>query len=234
MTRIDLTTRELHGLIAPVLPHVSTDPELPLLNALHIEIASDVLYCAATDRYTMAVTRHALDDPADDVTILVDRADAAAMLKLYTFTKDDDPELTIIIDEVTVPVDKGLSVNKLAWRVDAQDGTRLVLHDRSVAGVALPVKDWRKHIGKALHRPMQPAAPALILTPSFLPRWAKAAGKGERLLTFLGPEPTDPILVTVENHFVGLWMPCNHLDSENGRDLLDGNPWRDEIAEVIA
>jgi hypothetical protein len=232
VTRIDLTTRDLHGLIAPVLPHVSTDPELPLLNALHIEISGGVLYCAATDRFTLAVTRHLLDDVADDVTILVDRADAAAMLKLFTFTKDDDPELTIIIDQVTVPAG-AKSYKALAWRVDASDGTRLVLHDRSVAGVERPMKNWRALVGAALHRPQKPASPTLILTPSFLPRWAKAAGKGERLTAFIGPEPTDPILVTVEQHFVGLWMPVNHLDAD-GRDLLEGNPWRDEIAEVTS
>lgn len=33
MSRIDLTTRELHELVAPVLPHASTDKDLPELGS---------------------------------------------------------------------------------------------------------------------------------------------------------------------------------------------------------
>jgi hypothetical protein len=228
VTRIDLTTSELHGLIAPVMPHTATtnDPDLSCIN---IEVRDNVLHAVASDRFTLAATRHPLDDPADDLNLLIDRADAAAMLKLFTFTKDEDPPLTLIIDKFPVPVGGGATLDSLGLRVDAEDGTRLVLHDRTAIGKQWPMAAWRTHIGKAIHRPHAPANPALLLTPAFMPRWAKAAGKGERIMAFVGPEPTSAILVVVEDHFIGLWLPCSHLDSDKGAGLLHGNPWLDEL-----
>lgn len=229
MTRIDLTTRELHALIQPVLPHTSAEKDQPQLGCVCVEARDSVLTAVASDRYSLAATRHPLDEFAEDFLILIDRSDAAAMLKLFTYNKDVDPKLTVIVDEIRIPVSGTQSVNGRGLRIDSEDGTRLILHDRSIAGEPWPMAGWRKHIGKVVHRPQTTASPSLILTPALMPRWAKAAGKGERLMAFVDPKSTDPILVTVEHHFVGLWLPAGHLDSDKGEDLLDGNPWRDEL-----
>lgn len=226
MTRIDLTTRELHGLIAPVIPHASTDAELPQLNTVHLQVRGNVLYAVATDRFTMAATRLALHDPVDDFDVTIDRADAAAMLRLFTFSKEDDPNLTLIIDKFPIPISPGTTLDGLGLRIDGEDGTRLVLHDRGAADVK-PFAKWQELIGSVVHRENVPATPALILTPSFLPRWTKAAGKGERLTVFVGPEQGDPILFTVEDHFVGIWKPATHLEEPTA--TLADNPWRAEL-----
>lgn len=224
MTRIDLTTRELHELVAPVLPHASTDKELPELGVIRVEVRDSVVYAVATDRYTMAVTRHRVFDTADDTVISIDRSDAAAMLKLFKYTKDDDPQLKLVIDKVPVPVhDRGGSVNGLGLTVQSEDGNKLILHGH--AGEILDT--WRARLGGIIHREQKPAAPALFLTPSFLPRWTKAARKGERLSVFIGADPIDPIVIRVENHFIGVWMPAGHLDA--GEDLLSDSPWCREL-----
>ena len=220
-----MTTRDLHQLIAPVLPHVSTDASIPELNVVRIETNGATMHAVATDRATMAATRQPVGF-TDDVVIHIDRTDAAALLKLFTFTKEEDPDLTLILDQVSVPVGN-TSLSALALRIDSQDGTRLVLHDRRVPGQPNALDGWRKVIGRVLHRKQTVAAPALLLTPAALPRWAKAAAKGERLTIFCGPDPADSILVTVEQHFVGVWIPAGHLDS--GGDLLDDSPWRREL-----
>ena len=228
MTRIDITTRDLHQLIAPVLPHASTDASIPELNAVRVETRGATMHAVATDRVTMAATRLQVG-LVDDCVIHVDRADCLAMLKLFTFTKEEDPDLVLTLDQVTVPVGN-TSLSALALRIDSQDGTRLVLHDRRVPGQPNALDGWRKVIGRVLHREQTVGAPALLLTPAILPRWSKAAGKGERLTVFCGPDPSDSILVTVESHFIGVWTPAGHLDA--GGDLLDGNPWRDELPRL--
>jgi hypothetical protein len=224
MTRIDLTTRELHDLITPVLPHTGTDPDVPELGVIRLEARAHVLYAVATDRYTLAVVRHPLDDPADDVTIGIDRSDAAAMLKLFKHTKNDDPQLRVVIDQVPVPVnDRGDTVRSLGLTVDSEDGTRLVLHGHPQTIQA----GWRKLLRNVVERPNVPATPALFLTPTYLPRWTKAARKGERLSVFIGPDPTDPLLVVVEHRFIGIWMPAGHLDAG---EHMSATPWLAELA----
>jgi len=61
---------------------------------------------------------------------------------------------------------------------------------------------------------------------AYLPRWTKAARKGERLSVFIGPDPTDPLLVVVEHRFIGVWMPAGHLDA----DEISASPWLAELA----
>ncbi|MGP4092992.1 hypothetical protein [Nonomuraea sp. KM90] len=230
MTRIDLTTRDLHALIAPVLPHACTSADLPELNVVRFETSGSTVHAIATDRVTMAATRQPVGF-TDDVVIHIDRTDAAAMLKLFKFTKEEDPSLVLVLDQVSVPLEH-TSISALALRIDSEDGTRLVLHDRRVPGQPTALDGWRKILGRVLHRQQSVGAPALLLTPAMLPRWSKAAGKGERLTVFCGPDPSDQLLITVEQHFVGVWTPAGHLDADG--DLLDGNPWRDELPMPIS
>jgi hypothetical protein len=225
MTRIDMTTRELHELIAPVLPHTGTDPEVPELMVIRLEVRGDTLYAVASDRYTLAVTRHRTYDDAGDTVMAIERGDAAAMLKLFKHGKDTDPQLKLVIDKVPTPINpRGDSVMSLGLTVDSEDGNRLVLHGHEAAALGT----WRQLIRKAATRPLVPAAPNLFLTPPYLPRWTRAAKKGERLSISIGPEATDPILVQVEHRFIGLWMPAGHLDAG---DEPPANPWLAELSD---
>jgi DNA polymerase III sliding clamp (beta) subunit (PCNA family) len=107
MTRIDLTTREWHDLLKPVLPHACTDAEVPEICVVRLEGRDRIVYAVATDRYTLAATRHRLDGPCEDFVVTIDRADAAAMLRLFTYGKDYDPQLRITVGPVHVPIGGG-------------------------------------------------------------------------------------------------------------------------------
>jgi hypothetical protein len=61
VTRIDLTTREWHELIKPVIPHASTDPDERELAVIRVEGADRAFYAVATDRRTLAAERHPLN-----------------------------------------------------------------------------------------------------------------------------------------------------------------------------
>ena len=224
MTRVDMTTRQWHELIMPVLPHVSTDDEVPEICVVRIEGSGRIVNAVGTDRYTLAATRHVLDEPCDEFAVHVDKADATAMLKLFAYTKDLDPRLRIVVGKAPLPVsDRGDTVSVLSVTVESEDGTRLVIRDRP-GGLG----GWRKTLAALVHRDLAPAADRLLLMPGQLGRWAAAARKGDRLMVFAGPEIGDAILVLAEDHFAGAWMPASHIDGDSD-DLLSDSPWWSEL-----
>lgn len=230
-----MTTREWHRLIAPVIKHVSTDKDLPELHAVRLELGAQALYAIATDRYTLAAERHVLD-PADrygapyPVVVHLDAKELDASLKLFTFSKDSDPTLSVTIDETSVPISvagEPGSVHRLAVTVQQiGEGTRLVLHDHrdpSRDGLA----KWRKQLYQAMTRPHGRVLEGLALSAMLMGRWASAAAPGERLTVYSGAKPGDPLLITVEHRFAGLWVVQQYL--EGPRKTLAELPWRGEL-----
>lgn len=235
MSRIDMTTRELHGLLAPVLPHVCTDPELPQLCVVRIEVQRGIAYACATDRITLAAARLRLDGHPDDMTIHIGATEAANVLRLFRFDKDNDPRLRITVDQMTISHngrDRGLMA--LGLQIDAEDGTRLVLHDRRDPLQANALDNWRNVLGKAVHRDhKRPAVPSLLIWPGVLARWGKSAAKGDRFVMLPGAKPGEPVLVVVEDHFIAIWAPLQHLDGDAAAQLKD-NPWVGELPAPLA
>ena len=222
-TRIDLTSSELHALIAPVLPHAATDKERPELGVVHLEARAGVLHAVATDRYTLAATRHPVGADLDDFTLTIERADAANLLKLFKSTKTNDPQLVVVVDQMPIPGDAG-SAYGLGIKIDSETGKRLVLHDQGNPDRIFT--KWRGILANLLARPIAPATPALVLTPWTSPRW-KAIG-GVYMNVFPGPTMRDPVLVTAGDSFIGMWMPVRHDGDEPDR-MLAGNPWLQDL-----
>lgn len=237
MTRIDMTTREWHELVKPVLPHTINDKDFPELDVVRIEAGHAALYAVATDRYTLAAERWepaagTLNGNAGQVVHL-DAREVAASLKLFTHTKDEDPLLHVIIDTAAIPISvvgRPASVNRLAVTVQqVGEGTRLMLHD-----VRDPSRDplagWRKTLRATMERPQGGKLDGLDLHAGMMSRWTAAARKGERLTMYTGPEPGDPLLITVEKHFAGVWAVQRYLDGP-GKVLAD-LPWHEELGPV--
>ena len=140
----------------------------------------------------------------------------------------------MIIDTGIVPVSvagHAATVPVLTVTVrHAAEGTRLVLHDVRDPSRD-PLASWRKNLHAAPTRPPGRALEGMDLHAGQLARWASAARHGERLTVFSGPEPGDVLLITVEQHFAGLWALATYLDGP--AKTLDELPWRDELAEGI-
>jgi hypothetical protein len=235
VTRIDMTAREWHGLIRPVLPHAGTDKEYPALGVVRLELAAHAVYAAATDRYTIGAERwpYPASGPLFSQTVHLSLQDAKASLTLFPFSKDHDPELQVIVDTslraVTV-VGQARSVAQLTVTIEADDGTRVIFHD-----VRDPSRDplagWRKSIHEAMARPAGRELDGLDVLGGSLARFAAAVRKGERLTVYTGPEPGDPILFCVEHHFAGLLAAQQYLDGPARR--RDDLPWQHELTDGI-
>lgn len=232
--RIDMTTREWHELVKPVLPHVLADAELPELANIRIEPARSAVIAVATDKYTLAAERHALEDPlpydGEEYRPAHIRAtEVTASLKLFPYSKDYDPPLRLTIDRVPFPVTvagQGRHIDRLAVTIQAQDGTRLVMHDHRDP-TRDPMINWRRNLATALARSMDHDAPALYLQPSYLARWAAACRKGERLSVFTGTEGDEMLLIAAGDHFLGAWKPVSYLETPT--TALADSAWHSEL-----
>jgi hypothetical protein len=234
VTRIDMTAREWHGLIRPVLPHASTDKEHPALGVVRLELAARAVYAVATDRYTLAAERWPYDTGQDTpLRVHLSLQDARASLALFRYSKDDDPPLRVIVDTEPVSVTivgQSRAVSHPRVTIEADDGTRAVFRD-----VRDPSRDplagWRKSIHEAMTRPDGRELDGLDVLGGSLARFASAARKGERLTVWTGPEPGDPVLFCVEEHFAGLLSVQQYLDMPGRR--RDDLPWRRELIEGL-
>lgn len=229
MTRITLPTSALHDLIVPVLPHAAVKDDFALFNTVRLEITNDTLYAAASDRYTVAVSRRPLDDPTPDAAITVPRDLAANALKTFKFSRDEDPALTLDIDD-RLRIDDttaGVRLDIPAAITEPEPGAAPVTV--TAANFVLP---WRQLLGKVLHRSRASTASGVGLNPAFAKRWDAARRYGVPLRFLPGPRSTDAVLVVAGEHFAGLWMPVRVSQNEDGpADWLKDTPWCDEIAK---
>ncbi len=226
-----MTTREWHSLIGPVLPHALNDKEEPHLSVVRIEPAERVIYAVATDRYTMAAERFLLPDSARlydaPGPVHIRSADAAVSLKLFAYSKDEDPRLRVTIDRAPVPVSVGggqAVISHMAMTLESDDGTRLVLHDQRDPS-ADPLGTWREKLARMWARPLA-NSPTLSLSAIHLAKWGKSVRKGERLTIYSGKDGA-PLLILVEDHFAGMWVQVRYLDGPE--KILAESPWLGEL-----
>ncbi|WP_375127571.1 hypothetical protein [Nonomuraea sp. GTA35] len=194
------------------------------MGVIRVEVRDGILYAIATDRYTMAATRHRLQESTADTEIAIGVADAAALMKVFKYTQKDDPWLTLAVGKVEAetvldPADRP------ALTVTAKDGNTLVLNGRE----ALPLASWRTYIGKAIHREQQPVNPNLALTLTLMSRWLKATRNGAWLTFSIGAGKRDTVLVRAGDHFIGIWAP---ITWRREFDLTD-SPWCKELPPEV-
>lgn len=236
--RIDMATSEWHQLVKPVLPHTLKDSDFPELSHVRVEAGGQALYAVATDRYTLGAERHPLGiadrlRPQPPVHVLA--TDVKASLTLFSYTKDADPALSVTIDTVTIPSEvmgQHSAYSSMAVTLTSGDGSKMVMHDRRMPHRD-PLERWQRLLAAAMGRQQGGTLSGMDLSPDHLGRWAPAVRAGERLTLWTGPRRKDVILVTVDEHFAGLWAPNLWSSAENPA-MPDpaGLPWLAELDGV--
>jgi DNA polymerase III sliding clamp (beta) subunit (PCNA family) len=122
-TRVTLASAELAAALAAVRFAVSTDPELPVLGGVLIEVEEDLLRLVATDRYRLAVSAasaRAVSGPPVSVIAPVDLLDTAQPLL-------DEGEVTLVFngDDISVQA-RGRTVSGPRLDHDFPDYRRLL------------------------------------------------------------------------------------------------------------
>lgn len=146
---ITIPTGDLTGVLADVLPFVSPDEDLPMLNAVRVEWDGKQLHALATDRYRVAwSTWDPDDDPIDGEvqddlfttwggadaawTITVPADDVGALVKNYRLPKKEQrTPLTVGYETGRLQVARARETGHSALTavVDGLDGPNMVYPD---------------------------------------------------------------------------------------------------------
>lgn len=104
LNSITVTHRDLKDLLTPVLPHVDGSGRVPVLGCVSLQTRGGYLTATATDRYTIAVTRLAVE-PGTEFTALVQAVELKALLAMFKpsrYTIGQSLTLTIEDDDLRV------------------------------------------------------------------------------------------------------------------------------------
>jgi len=229
-----MTARDWAELIRPVLPHILKDKDFPQYAHVRIELGDRALYAVGGDGYTIGAERRLLA-PSERhqhmPPVHVWASDAKASLALFPFSKDDNPPLRVTIDDV--PAIAEITGTETTWSslgitLQSADGQRLVMHDRR-----MPDRDhlarWQFLLSAVLRRPPGAVLDGLSLSAVHLAKWRDAVRAGEVMRLYTGSKDDTAVLVTVEQHFAGLWMPVKGIDNRPPASL----PWLGELAAAF-
>lgn len=188
-----MTGRELRHFLGAVLPHASTDDDgLPVLTMVTFEATGNVLHALATDRYTLAIARQPLPDPAPGTLTLTVAAGALTAV-IRQIKPRAAVQLTLTSDGLTLDQ---LSDPQLSYRLPA-------------SGTAPLLPDWRTWLTERLAHKPDPAmtsARGIALNPAYLARF-RAASRDHLPLEI---RPGGRFMViTCGTHFLGLAMPMD-------------------------
>lgn len=187
---------ELHAVIEQVVPHMSDDDTLPVINSIHLEVSDGYLFATATDRFTIATARANVAAEANWSNVHIP-GDQLAIVQEW---------LKVAIGTVTIDIAEDNDAMAVTFQVK---GSSLRVEYNARAYDRFP--DWRKLLLKALGdaKPV----PMTGVTTKYLARWEKAA----KIMQFWQSRPDAPIVFMDEmGHFIGMQMPVRHDVTREG------------------
>lgn len=158
-----VAVRDLRRVLRVVLPHLGTDPALPLLGDVEVTFAEHALTLAATDRFTLAAARAELVEsaPAIQWANTVPGAHLSALARMLPRTKaggDMHVAITATDDHLVIKVpDPNLSAlgDDPQWTIPAANRGFV---------------QWRTLVDKALSSDRVSAPMGVCLNPAMLTR----------------------------------------------------------------
>ena len=204
-----VTAAELHRMIEQVVPHMSDDDTLPVINSVQLEARDGYLFATATDRYTMAIARTVITTPETWRNVFIPAENVPVLLAWLKPTfgtatiglREDEDETSVTFTSKT---------------------SSITIEYSNRPHSKLP--DWRK----ILHRYIA-AEPEVVpltgFTTKYLARWQKAA----KTVQCWQYSATGAFVVMDElGYFLGMQMPVHHQISRD--DLLA--KWQGSLARI--
>jgi len=192
---ISITASELRRMLQQVTPHMS-DPEdgLPVISCIQFQARAGWLYAAATDRYTIAVSRREVAT-TENLTGYIPGHLVPALTAWLDGLANLGEAVGLTLPVVEDPAEVVLTSSGL--------GNFTVQYD---TGDFEKFPDWRKILHAALTCEPGPI-PLTGFTAKFLARWQHAA---EKLITWQEAPGKPLVLLDELGYFAGLHMPIGY------------------------
>lgn len=197
------TPAAVSRVINAVLAHASTNTDLPVINAVRLELDGDRLLAVATDRYTIAICRASLtdwDDKAKKVKPQAGSLRSADVKRVLDFLKPHRKDVA-------------------TWKLTDTSLTVTV----SGASLTVPTADenfpnWRIVLGSVLDHAPEPGQ-QMGFTPRIVSHFQRSADAlGELAMTWQFVSLLKPVIVRIGDEFLGLLMPCRLPDDAPALD----------------
>lgn len=187
---LTITYRALADLILPVLPHVDGSRTMPILESVKLETVGGFLTATATDRYTIAVCRMAVDESVQ-FSAIVDARELRALLAMFKPRRGLLDELTLTVDPATHRM-----------RVEGPGA----LFSNAIIEYAVMDAEYPK-VNQIFDRIGAEATVTgkVSLNPALLAKFQHAARQHEPIVVRVG-QPNRPVFITAGEHFIGAIM----------------------------
>ncbi|CAB4727842.1 MAG: hypothetical protein F2667_12565 [Actinobacteria bacterium] len=218
--KLTLRYSELRKLLAPVIPHASTDDNLPVLCTIPVAVCGDYVVAQATNRFTAAFQRivPATGIPKAGFETRIRRADATRALTLLRPSRGSDPEIVWSVDHV----------GRMRFKA-AEGGLAIGLAEIDLTMVAPTISggetDNYPNLSKLLPTTFDDACPEAGFNIEYLGYFRTAldanflSGARYQGLQIRMGAKNKPLIVAAGPDFIGVIMPRRPTDDRSGRDL---------------
>ena len=202
-TTIRTDARSLHAWLNPAIRTAASDDYVPVLHAVRIVVREGFAVATSTDRYVASMSRHELpENHGDDADVIVPVRELKKMLTLHKAVRSDNPDVTVTIADGRITMSGAITVSaELLGQPSASTPDIVALFHMKMQSA----KDC-------------PGMPPLGLNTGYLHRLGQTAGPNQpAAIVPTGTKPSDPLLVVVGQHYVGLVMPVRLHDLEDDK-----------------
>lgn len=192
---IKLQTNEFIRVVKEAAIFARSAPDIPMINAVHLEARGADLIAVATDRFVLGVSRTELDEPGEFLAALTSRQ-VRLIAQVAGAGRQCFSTVAIDADEKQV-------------RVAFSSGETLTLPAEVERGAH---RSWFKLLESM---PDGDPSKAMDVDPRLLAKFAQLQGKRSARMRMYFSGHQKPIRVTVGDSFVGMVMPVRMPDDES-------------------
>lgn len=189
---ITLQTNEFVRILKEAAIFAASSPDIPLINAVHLEARGTSLVAIATDRFMLGASKTELDEPEGSFSVALRLKQVRSIIQIAGAGRQCFSSVAVTADDKQVSIAFS-SGETLTMGVEVDPGQH---------------RGWLKLLEST---PGDGPAKAMAVNPQYMAKFARVqGGRAQMRMHFFGH--ARPIRVSVGDSFVGLIMPVRMPD----------------------